>query len=217
MSDIRIDPSALPPAGAVVGGKLVGLLARSAAMGVLTGPTVTRIDAPVIRRLVRDLQRQGIGGAAAAALSPLLQPGTKPLDAATARAMEQRLDQLAEALEASAAPAAEWPAMRKVFGDEALADWLSLSLSSLRRYAAAERQTPQATADRLHWLALTVADLAGAYNDYGIRRWFERPRAQLDGRSPRALLGRRWSPDDAAALRVRELAARLSGAQPLAV
>ena len=217
MSEIRIDPQSAPPPAGAVGGKLVGLLTRSAAMGVLTGPTITRVDAPVIRRLVKDLQRHGIGGASMAALSPLLQAEAKPLDAATTRAVERQLDRLAEALEASAAPAAEWPAMRKVFGDDALAAWLDISSSSLRRYAGAERETPQATADRLHWLAMAVADLAGAYNDYGMRRWFERPRAQLDGRSPRELLGRHWSPDDPAAQRVRELAARLSGAQPLAV
>jgi hypothetical protein len=216
MSEVRIDPQSPLPATAAIGGKLVGLLARSAAMGVLTGPTVIRVDAPVIRRLVKDLQRHGIGGAAAA-LSPLMQVETKPLDAATARAVEHQLDRLAEALEGSAAPSAEWPAMRNVFGDDPLAAWLDISPSSLRRYAGAERETPQATADRLHWLAMVVADLAGAYNDYGIRRWFDRPRAQLDGRSPRQLLGARWSPDDAAAGQVRQLAGRLSGAQPLAV
>jgi hypothetical protein len=36
-------------------------------------------------------------------------------------------------------------------------------------------------AERLHWLAMVVADLAGSYNALGIRRWFERPRALLGG------------------------------------
>ena len=64
--------------------------------------------------------------------------------------------------------------------------------------------------------AMVVADLAGAYNDFGIRRWFERPRSQLDGKSPRQTLGAAWTPEDAAAARVRALAAVLSGPQPLA-
>jgi hypothetical protein len=71
-------------------------------------------------------------------------------------------------------------------------------------------------AARLHWLAMVVADLAGAYNNFGIRRWFERPRSQLQGKSPRQVLGNAWSPDDEAASRVRALASVLSGAQPLA-
>jgi hypothetical protein len=61
-----------------------------------------------------------------------------------------------------------------------------------------------------------VSDLAGSYNDFGMRRWFERPRTQLGGKSPRALLGARWAPDDKAALQVRALAATLSGAAALA-
>ena len=64
---------------------------------------------------------------------------------------------------------------------------------------------------------MVVSDLAGAYNRFGIRRWFERPRAQLGGRSPRAELGPDWSPDGDAATRLRTLASALSGAQPLAV
>ena len=61
-----------------------------------------------------------------------------------------------------------------------------------------------------------VSDLAGSYNDFGMRRWFERPRTQLGGKSPRALLGSQWTPDSKAARQVRALAAVLSGAQPLA-
>lgn len=63
---------------------------------------------------------------------------------------------------------------------------------------------------------MVVADLAGAYNDFGIRRWFERPRSQLAGKSPRQVLGAAWTPDDAATVRLRELAGVLTGANPLA-
>jgi hypothetical protein len=37
---------------------------------------------------------------------------------------------------------------------------------------------------RLHTLTRILAALTGSYNDYGIRSWFHRPRAQFDGRSP---------------------------------
>ncbi len=70
--------------------------------------------------------------------------------------------------------------------------------------------TPVETADRLHWLAMVVADLAGSYNEFGIRRWFHRHRAQLDGKSPFEILGKNWSSDTEAAKRVRELARSLS-------
>ena len=61
-----------------------------------------------------------------------------------------------------------------------------------------------------------VGDLAGSYNAFGIRRWFERPRQQLAGRSPRAELGADWSVDDATAAQVKSLAQALVGANPLA-
>jgi len=41
--------------------------------------------------------------------------------------------------------------------------------TSLRKYES--RKTPQPIRERLHWIALVVADLAGAYNAFGIPRW----------------------------------------------
>ena len=72
-----------------------------------------------------------------------------------------------------------------------------------------DRATPDAVAARLHHLALVVGDLAGSYNDIGIRRWFRRKRSQLDGQPPAALLARDWDPDDEGPRRVRELARSL--------
>lgn len=197
--------------------RLVGLFNRSAAMGLLRGPSITRLDPASIRRLVADLQQHGIAAAAGVGLSPLMRDGQPSWDAAMTRTLEGRLDQVAEALESSPAPAAEWPAMRDVFGEELLADLLAVSPSSLRRYASGERETPGTIVARLHWLAMVVSDLAGAYNNFGMLRWFDRPRAQLGGRSPSAVLGREWDPDSEAATQVRALASTLSGAQPLAV
>ena len=216
MTEIRFNPVSDPPSLRPLAHKLAGLFTRSAAMGLLTGPAVTRLDAASIGRLLKCLHRHGIASTAGVGLAPVLRESGRPLSAAAARSLEQRIDQIAEALEASAAPAAEWPAMRQVFGDEMLADLLQVSASSLKRYAAGERATPALAVQRLHWLAMAVADLAGAYNDFGIRRWFARPRAQLGGVSPRSLLGRRWQVDGEAAQRVRQLACALSGALPLA-
>ncbi|MDE2371872.1 MAG: hypothetical protein KGN16_23085 [Burkholderiales bacterium] len=195
---------------------LMALFALAAAMGVLPDDRVTALDPASIRRLVDGLQEARLLRSAALDLAPLLHETPDELDAATADAMVARLARLVDTLAESPSPATEWPVMREIFGDPLLGQLTGVAEVSLRRYAAGSRETPQAVAERLHWLALVVCDLAGGYNAYGIRRWFERPRAQLGGLSPRALLGANWSSDDAAAARVRALAAALSGAQPLA-
>ena len=209
---------------------LADLLARGAAMGLLgeagtaaPGSPAATPDGRSLARLVQALRRHGIGGEATRALAPLLNnratasgPTLEALDVPAQQALALSLQRLAEAMEDSAAPAAEWPAMRAIFSDETLGALVEVSPASLRRYAGGERATPQEVAERLHWLALVVADLAGAYNDFGMRRWFERPRSQLGGKSPRQLLGRGWHVDSEAATRVRALASVLRGANPLA-
>lgn len=217
MTIVRFSPDSGFAAHPGLAHRLVGLFNRSAAMGLLSGPSITRLDSSSIRRLVGGLQRHGIASAAGVGLSPLMREGQQSWDAAMTRTLEDRLDQVAQALESSPAPQAEWPAMRQLFGDETLAGLLAVSPSSLRRYAGAERDTPGIVIARLHWLAMLVSDLAGGYNSFGIARWFDRPRAQLGGKSPRARLGREWDPDGDAATQVRALASALSGAQPLAV
>ena len=82
-------------------------------------------------------------------------------------------------------------------------------MSSLRRYLSGARSTPDEVAARLHFLALVTGDLAGAYNDVGIRRWFVRPRKLLGDRAPAHLLERTWRPEDPGPRRVRDLARAL--------
>jgi hypothetical protein len=216
MVPIQIHPESAPAANRRLHERLLTLLTRASAMGALAGATVTQIDAQAVQRVVAALHKQGLIGAAPVALAPLLKKGPALLDAATAERMADSVEQLVAVLDDSPAPATEWAPMRAVFGDDVLGDLLGIAPVSLRRYANSERATPQATAERLHWLAIVVSDLAGSYNDFGMRRWFERPRTQLGGKSPRALLGTRWTPDDKAARQVRALAATLSGAPALA-
>lgn len=216
MVPIQINPESAPSVNHRLHERLLTLLTRASAMGVLAGAAVTQIDAQAVQRVLSALHKQGLIGAAPVALAPLLKQGPAALDAATAERMADSVEQLVAVLDDSPAPGSEWAPMRAVFGDEVLGDLLGIAPASLRRYAATERATPQATAERLHWLAMVVSDLAGSYNDFGMRRWFERPRTQLGGKSPRALLGARWTPDTKPAQQVRALAAALSGAQPLA-
>ena len=87
---------------------------------------------------------------------------------------------------------------------------LSISTVSLRRYLSGARRTPDDVAVRLHALALIVGDLAGAYNDVGIRLWFARPRTVLGNRAPVDVLAAGWRPNDREVRQVRGLAHALT-------
>ena len=117
------------------------------------------------------------------------------------------LEKMQGALGESPVPTTEWPALQEVLGAELLASLVGISASRVQRYLAGVRAIPDAVAVRLHFLALVVADLAGAYNDTGVRRWFGRPRKRLGGSSPAQLLTGCWWPDEDGPNQVRELAA----------
>jgi uncharacterized protein (DUF2384 family) len=195
---------------------LMALVARTAAMGLMASERITSLDAKTITRVVSALQEQKLASKTPLDMAPLLQIDAADLDPATAKRMEAAVGELVDALGHSPAPSSEWATMREVLGDDSLCRLVGVSDTSLRRYVSQGRSTPQAVAERLHWIAMVVADLSGAYNTFGIRRWFERPRPQLGGKSPREALGENWDVDSPAAEQVRMLAAALSGAQPLA-
>lgn len=175
-------------------GEVMGLLEQ--------GEEVRRLDLGVIRRVAAAAARAGVGAEAAAGIA------RRSPDRA---ALRRSLEALVAALEGSPIPAHEWAYLVGLLDAEQLASMVGVSASSLRRYGAGTRPTPDNVAARLHFLAKVVADLLGAYNDVGVRRWFERKRTQLDGRSPRQLLSGRWDPDDERPVRVRELARSLAG------
>jgi hypothetical protein len=131
----------------------------------------------------------------------------RQLNGALSGAVEQINDQI----EMSPQPAGEWAPVMATLGEDLLAELVGVSVSSVRRYAAGSRATPQEIAERLHFLALLIADLAGSYNDFGIRRWLNRPRTPLGGRSPANLLGE-FDPEGPDAAAVSRLAASLVGA-----
>ena len=119
------------------------------------------------------------------------------------------LKKISKALDQSPAPEHEWPILQDVLGFDLLARLLDISPSSARRYLSGSRSTPDTVASRLHFLAFVVGNLSGAYNDIGVRRWFERPRERLDGCAPTQALGKHWAPDDDGPLRVQKLAGAL--------
>ncbi len=117
---------------------------------------------------------------------------------------------LHEALAGSPVPRTEWPALSRSLGLDLLSRLLGISHSSARRYLSGARKTPDAIAARLHFLALVAGDLAGAYNEIGVRRWFDRKRSALGGKTPAEVMTGDWSAEDDGPERIRELAAALS-------
>jgi len=191
----------MAPAGSHVGRLIFEASRRAEAMGLLEPHAPVGADLETVRRLAGRVGRAGIASATAAELNNVAAPSREELAAL--------LETMIAALEASPVPKFEWPGLGRVFAPEDLSTLLDVSVSSLKRYQAGDRDTPDAIAARLHCLALLVSDLAGSYNDIGIRRWFQRKRTQLDGRAPAAFLTGDWDPDDEGPARVRQLAREL--------
>jgi transcriptional regulator with XRE-family HTH domain len=173
---------------------------RAEAMG-LVEPDARRLGADDVARLVDRVREAGLARGQALRFDNVSVPSVEEV--------ETLLQVVIAALEASPVARSEWPAVSRVLEQEQLASLLDISVSSLRRYLSGERGTPDSVAARLHHIALIVGDLSGAYNEVGIRRWFERPRSALDGKRPADLLKGGWSPDDPAPQRVRNLARAL--------
>lgn len=174
-------------------------------MGLLEeDEVIDRLDTDTLWGVLDRIARAGIGRGAHRTVA-------EPSEANAAR-LERLLDEVNQALEESPAPSHEWPRLVQVLGPEVLARLVGVSPSSLRRYNERSRSTPDDVAARLHFLALVVGDLAGTYNEIGIRRWFDRPRTLLNGKSPARLLTGEWMPDDPGPRKVRELAGSLVAA-----
>jgi hypothetical protein len=174
---------------------------RADAMGLVEARGVQEWDLAAARALAERARAAGIARTPAVELANVEVPGSADVDT--------MLRLLITALEQSPVPEFEWRSVSRVFEPEQLAQLLGISVSSLRRYQSAERSTPDDVAARLHFVALVAGDLAGAYNEIGIRRWFGRKRTQLGGRTPASLLEGDWDPDDPGPQRVRSLAAAL--------
>ncbi len=175
------------------------------AMGLLgEDESIDRLDGGTVQRIGRAASEAGIG-------RDLLVFFDDAAAAADPDEFARALEMLRLALEESPRPQSELRALLRVFPPEQLADLVGSSVASLRRYAAGTRVPPDDLADRVHFIAKIVGDLRGAYNDVGIRRWFERRRAALRGRSPAQLLTTGWTPEDAGPRRLRRLARSLAG------
>src|SRR6266852_7237017 len=192
---------------AEVASLVLSLVARAQTMGFLPlREGRVELDRRFLEELAELLRRRGIASRATESLARAIQ---EPLnDVELVDALRATLD----AVDASPHPEGEWAPARELLGDELLARLLRISASSLRRYAAADRRTPDEVAWRLHLVARLLASLVGSYNGYGIRRWFDRRRNALDGATPAELLERAESEDDERLERALALADQLTGA-----
>jgi hypothetical protein len=185
----------------------VTALGRGDAMGLLPADEdIETLDLSTFRRALRHIQRAGV----ARNLRWDLGGNGK----SSGPDLERTLEHLNLALEESPVPEFEWNRLTDILGLPLLSRLLGISAVSIRRYKAASRTTPDDVANRLHFLSLVVGGLGGAYNEIGIRQWFERKRAQLDGRTPLDLLKARWKPTQPGPRRVQDLA-RALGASPV--
>jgi hypothetical protein len=183
-------------------GPAVGLVRRALAVGLLRGrDPIERLDMDLLRGIAREASQAGIGQDAALELLGQQPPAR----------LGRAIDRLGHALAESPLPERELQQLVDVFDVDELAGLVGTSPVSLRRYAAGTRSVPDTVAARIHWLALVTADLAGAYNRLGMRRWFDRPRSRLEGRTPRQVLGTAWDPEDGSVRALAELAGALAG------
>jgi hypothetical protein len=204
MAQIRIRSVEEPfvEAGAVR--SAVSFLSRAETMGFLGDDDIDRLGVSTVREVIEAMTEAGLAAGPGAVLHI-------PEDDISREDIAEVLAELETILERSPAPDREWPILVDLFGIESLAALLDVSPVSVRRYARGDRATPDAVAARLHFLAMVVSDLSGAYNDYGIRRWFERTRSALGGSSARQMLTPGWNPEDAGPQQVRALARSLLG------
>jgi hypothetical protein len=196
---IRIESASVPFTSPPIAFQAVQALGRADAMGLLPADEhIETLDLPSFRKAIRHIHRAGIARNIQLDLTEISGPG-----------LQRALEHLNLALEESPAPDYEWNRLTDVLGLELLARLLGISATSVRRYRAIARTTPDDVAERLHCLSLIVGDLAGAYNEFGIRQWFARKRAQLNGRAPMDWLKSQWKPVQPGPLRVRQLARAL--------
>jgi hypothetical protein len=180
------------------------VLCRVQMMGIWDPPAHVHLDPALYASIVRNLQSVGI----ARGMQIRSQNGSSP----SAREWLTAWKSIADAIAESPHPAGEWGPARELLGDELLAEILGISDSSLRRYSVGGRETPDPVAARLHSVGQIASALAGSYNTYGMRRWFDRTRVQLAQRRPKDILVGDWSPDDDEVRQVIDLAESLVGA-----
>jgi hypothetical protein len=187
----------------------LGLVSRGQVMGFLPDAVdgEVTLDLSLVRAIGHELAARDVAQEASFALERAARRRNgRPGD------LEGALRSAITAVDESPQPDGEWGPARELLGDDLLARLVGISPASLRRYAAGTRRTPDGVAWRLHVVARILAALLGSYNAYGIRRWFDRPRAALAGRAPAQVIAAAESESDERLLAAVGLAESLVGA-----
>lgn len=187
----------------MIAAKAARLLGLAEAMGVLPrkGP-VEHLDRPLLLETLEALVGEDVASDAYWKIAEEHLEG---------RPLAELVDSVRRQLVESPLPRTEIPALVDLLGVDDAAALMGAGASSLRRYLSGTRQPPTAVVWRAHTLALIAAELAGSYNDHGIRRWFHRPRQALGERTPAEVLSGDWDAEGNEARAVLELARSLSG------
>jgi hypothetical protein len=189
MTQIRVSSVQPPFEWPDAGRPALRLLLVADAIGVLPGTEpIHALNLAVVRTAVEALVARDV---ATAPGSEILQLGADEYE----RWAKLLTDVIAD-VRHSPLPETEWAPMLDLFGADVLASLVGVSPASVQRYATGTRATPDDVAERLHFLALLVAELAASFNEIGVRRWFHRPLPQIDGDSPSERLRGDWSPHD---------------------
>lgn len=165
-------------------------------MGLFVRPAGAPID--------RELIGSAIGAAAQAGLAESVASRSDAREPS-----DRTILAFLDALRRSPRPAPEITNLAAIFGYESLGRLVGASEPSLRRYAAEDRATPDPVALRVHFVAQLVAILRGSFNEFGIRRWFERRHPTLGGSAPADLLGSDFDPAEPRAQAAMDAAAQL--------
>jgi hypothetical protein len=203
MSMLRFRSAEPPFDDPLVAGRAARLLALAETMGLWEPKSIVSVlDARIVASALEAIAVRGVASFA---------PMEFPLAMDQTSKLAEWLAGVLQAVRESPLPELELPRLVELFGTVRAGETLDTAESSVRRYASGERWVPDEVANRAHVIVRIVSDLAGSYNDYGIRRWFERPFSQLDGSRPIDVLSGPWDPDEPGVQRVLELAGELTG------
>jgi hypothetical protein len=197
MVDIRLASDDLAetldaPHAAVVATRLAEL------MGLYHRAPGQTIDRRTVSEVIRAAAGHGLAEGLAARVDP-------------SGADDSAVFELLRSLRQSPSPAAEIPSLTGILGAATVQSLVGASDASLRRYAAEDREAPDPVAQRVHYVATLVAILRGSFNEFGIRRWFDRPNPFLSGRAPATCLPGTFDPDDRGPREVLRAAGELLG------
>ncbi len=173
VSKLRLHSVKAPFDASPVAGEAARLLCRAEASGMWDPPSlVTRLDSDVFGQALKGIADCGIATSRVLEWTTYAEKGSDDFGI-WIRGIRSQLDE-------NPVPSREMPKLAEVLGPE-LKDLLGISNSAMQRYRHESRDVPDDVAWRGHVLAGIVGDLAGSYNERGIRGWFKRRRPQLGG------------------------------------